>query len=104
MSREYAEKRIRQALEMFKGNETKARQQIIAWTYEDTKLLQALTQPHITGIVAHAIGRVVNMKDEGDIPPEPEIDLSEGGEFGIEILKAIAGGGTARFGQENASA
>ena len=43
MSREYAEQKIKQALELTRGNATQARQQVIAWCHEDTKLLQALT-------------------------------------------------------------
>lgn len=103
MSRAYAEQRIRQALELSRGNQAKARQQIIAWCFEDTKLLHELVQPHMTGIISHAISRVVNLKDEPETRSEPKIDISKGGEFGIEILKSIVGANTAKFGQENAS-
>lgn len=104
MSREYVEKRIKEALKLTGGNATKARQQIIAWTYEDSKLLQGLAQPHLTGIVAHAISRVVSKKDEPEtIPDTPREETDPMHEFGIEILKAIASGDSARFGQENAA-
>ena len=59
MSLEYAERRIIKALEAAKGNPTRARQQIIAWSHDDPKLLLALARPHLTGIVAHAVNRVI---------------------------------------------
>ena len=110
MSREYAEQKIKQALELTRGNATQARQQVIAWCHEDTKLLQALTYPHMTGIVAHAINRVVSGKSGAQaMSPAPEKAMPQNagkeadqGEFGMEILKTIAGGDTAQFGQENA--
>src|SRR3989344_5209210 len=104
MSREYAEKRIKKALAIAKGNATKARQQIIAWTNEDPKLLQALAQPHLTGIVAHAISRVVYRQEaedvEEDIPEAPQsLDMAPD-TFGKEILKALASENTVMFGRD----
>ena len=104
MSREYAEKRIKEALVMAKGNATKARQQIIAWTNEDPKLLQALAQPHLTGIVAHAISRVIYRQEaeevEEDIPNAPQsLDMAPD-TFGKEILKALASENTVMFGRD----
>ena len=58
MNREYAEKRIRDALKASGGNVTAARQQVIAWAFDDTKLLHELVAPHITGIAAHAVNNV----------------------------------------------
>lgn len=104
MSREYAESRIREALKLAKGNPTKARQQIIAWTYEDTKLLHALARPHLTGIVAHAVNRVIyhqHMEDEAeDIPETPQPVNMEPATFGAQILKALQSENTAQFGRE----
>lgn len=105
MSREYAEKRIREALNIAKGNATKARQQIIAWTNEDPKLLQALAQPHLTGIVAHAVNRVVykqGVEDHDDDVPEVPQSLDMAPDtFGKEILKALASDSTSIFGRDN---
>lgn len=105
MSREYAEKRIREALNLSKGNATKARQQIIAWTNEDPKLLQALAQPHLTGIVAHAVNRVVykqGVEDHDDHLPEVPQSLDMAPDtFGKEILKALASENTTIFGRDN---
>lgn len=104
MSREYAEKRIKEALTLAKGNATKARQQVIAWTNEDPKLLQALAQPHLTGIVAHAISRVVYKQEieevETEVPDSPQsLDMAPD-TFGKEILKALASENTALFGRD----
>ncbi|MEM9470019.1 MAG: hypothetical protein AAF988_07630 [Pseudomonadota bacterium] len=104
MSREYAIQKIKAALDLTNGNETKARQQIINWCAEDTKLLAALTKPHMTGIVAHAVGRVASGKtDPQEVVPTPEQKAlsDKEGSFGFEILKTVAGGGTNQFGQEN---
>ncbi len=107
MSREYAEGRIREALKQTKGNPTRARQQVIAWTYEDAKLLHALAQPHLTGIVAHAVGRVIHLQnaetEQEDISAVPEgIDM-EPEAFGKEILKALQSGNTPMFGREGST-
>lgn len=108
MSREYAEKRIKDALKQARGNATKARQQIIAWTNEDPKLLQALAQPHLTGIVAHAINRVVYKQEaeelHDDAPETPRgLDMPPD-TFGREILKALASDNTAMFGRDTGAA
>jgi hypothetical protein len=104
MNRDYAERRIREALQASGGNEGKARQQIIAWALDDTKLLHELVAPHITGIVAHAVGRVKTMKEK-PVPAEPAKGKkpAPGKEdtFGLEILKAIAMGNPAQFGLES---
>ena len=107
MSREYAEKRIREALVIAKGNPTRARQQVIAWTFEDPKLLQALTQPHLTGIVAHAIGRVTAQVDGEDDSAEDTgmpsgLDMTPD-TFGKEILNILQSQNTATFGRENSA-
>jgi hypothetical protein len=105
MSREYAESRIREALKLCRGNATRARQQVIAWTFEDPKLLQALARPHLSGIVAHAVGRVLT-KGSGDnaeaeeMPSTPPpLDMSPSS-FGKEILAALTSKNTAMFGHE----
>lgn len=102
MSRDYVEKRINEALKLTGGNATKARTQIIAWAQEDSRLLHGLAHPHLTGIVAHAISRIQNKKNEPDtVPLTPDPSADPDSLFGLEILKAIAGGGAARFGLES---
>ncbi|MFN3827150.1 MAG: hypothetical protein ACK4NR_05935 [Micavibrio sp.] len=106
MSREYAERRIKEALDLCKGNTARARQQIIAWTYEDPKLLQALAQPHLTGIVAHAVSRVVYKQemDDAHIPDEPQsLDMAPD-TFGKEILQALSSDRGVLFGRDTGAA
>ena len=104
MSLEYAEHRIKEALKLSGGNQIKARQQIIAWTYEDAKLLHALAKPHLSGIVAYNIERVAsgradaakNAKAEEKSKKPPAKKAAANGKakeevFGLEILKAVAG-------------
>ncbi len=102
MSREYSIKKIKEALHATRGNATKARQMIIAQSMEDTRLLQELVTPHMVGIVAHAVGRVVSGKTEPEVMAQPQDQLSESDKdsFGLDILKTIAEGDTAQFGQE----
>jgi hypothetical protein len=105
MTWDYVERKVMEALKITRGNPTKARQQLIAWTYEDNKLLYELTKPHMTGIVGHAIAHVVNKQNNEDDEAKPDLQtVSEqdlNGDFGLEILKAIAGGGSPKFGVEN---
>ena len=103
MSREYAESRIAEALRLSKGNPAKARQRVIAWTYEDPKLLQALAQPHLKGIVAHAVNRVIHRQEIGEMeaPEDPQkLDMAPES-FGREILQALQSKDTPMFGMES---
>ena len=105
MNREYAERRIREALKASGGNATIARQQVIAWAFDDAKLLHELVAPHITGIAAHAVNRVLTMKEapapKAPPAPKPLAKDAKSDEFGMEILKAIALGNPAQFGLES---
>lgn len=109
MSSEYAENRIKDALKLARGNRNKARQQLIAWTYEDAKLLHALTKAHLSGIVAYNIERVASgradaakAKREAPPPPSPQQKQpprqaqapqkpKQEETFGMQILKAATG-------------
>ncbi|MCB9983372.1 MAG: hypothetical protein H6861_06845 [Rhodospirillales bacterium] len=112
MSLEYAENRIKEALKLNSGNQIKARQQIIAWTYEDAKLLHALAKPHLSGIVAYNIERVASGRaDAARSKSEPKKAAAQPAQkqqvkeenFGMEILKALAGS-SQMFGLEDAGA
>lgn len=107
MSSEYIETRIKEAMRLASGNTTRARQQMIAWCYEDTQLLQMLVKPHLSGIVAYNIERVTSGRASKQKPinaaPEPR-PLGNDDNFGLEILKAVAGNGGAMFGLEGPSA
>lgn len=103
MSREYAEDRIREALRLNAGNMALAKQQIIAWTYEDTKLLHALSRPHLNGIVAYQVERVASGRAEierrkPETGPAKKLPVDEN--FGMDLLRAVAAAGAPIFGQE----
>lgn len=105
MSQDYAEKMIAKALKAAKGNQTIAKQQIIAWAQQDAKLLQGLTRAHLTGIVAYQIDRVASGRAARSKMPAPakpkERPADE--EFGMELMKAVASSSAAVFGLENGS-
>ena len=105
MSMEYLNSRIKDALKMSGGNRVKARQQLIAWTFEDTKLLHTLAKPHLSGIVAYNIERVASGRADAAtqkaneatkepvqaVAPKAAKAQSNEEQFGLEILKAVAG-------------
>ncbi len=103
MSREYAERRIKEAIKKAGGNAARAKQQVIAWTTEDSKLLDALTRPHLTGIVAYNIERIMSGRSAVKEEPVADKPPTQEDEFGIEILKAVAASDAALFGQESNS-
>jgi hypothetical protein len=106
MSRDYAESRIREALKLAKGNDTKARAQVMAWAAEDQRLLMGLVRPHLTGIVAYAISRVLSRPENEipeDLPDKPQsLDLPPD-TFGREILSALSSHDTPVFGHETSA-
>lgn len=108
MGWDYVERKIVEAMQLAEGDQAVARKHIIAWTFEDTKLLHELTKPHMVGIVGHAVGHVVNKKHKEEMQKKAsaKINLEDelAGDVGLEILKAIAGGSSPRFGLENNSA
>ena len=103
MSQDYAERRIKEALRLAHGNTLRAQQQIIAWTYEDPKLLQALAKPHLNGIVAYNIERVASGRSEKIKNPQPQKQPQIAQDrFGMEILKAVVDSNSAIFGLDPA--
>ena len=105
MSREYAEERIRRALELCKGHTLKTQQKIIAEAVQDHRLLLSLTQGHLTGIVALWVNRVITKQhaEYPDVPNVPEgIDMTPES-FGKEILDIMQSQNTALFGTESSA-
>ena len=110
MSLEYAERRIAEALKLAKGNQAKARQQVIAWALNDDKLLKALTKSHLSGIVAYNIERVASGRAAAARKAQKPIEKAaataapqkEAG-FGVELLRAVANSSSEIFGLENGS-
>jgi hypothetical protein len=105
MSQEYAEKRIRKALEACKGHTLKTQQKIIAEAAQDHRLLLSLTQGHLKGIVALWVNRVITRKhaEMQDVPEAPESLEMEPETFGKEILDIMQSENTALFGVENSA-
>lgn len=107
----YLQTCIQEALKKAKGNETKARALIAAQAMEDEKLLQALAKPHLSGIVAHAVGRIAiqqkNKKaesyDELPVAPKAPRGGKSENEFGLDLLKALGGANVPKFGVEDAA-
>lgn len=99
----YTESRIREALELARGDEGRAARMILGWVADDPKLLLGLTRPHLNGIVAYAVDRAVRCAEREAAPPPPatpDFDSLPGEAFGKELLKAIAFGQPTRFGRE----
>ncbi|MAH06089.1 MAG: hypothetical protein VYC19_05380 [Pseudomonadota bacterium] len=105
MSRKYLEDKIKDALVLASGNSAKAQKLLIQWAMSDAKLLQQLSKPHLKGITAHAVGRVITQMDRDDEPlPEEPVAIDMGpSSFGKSLLGAMSGHDTAHFGHENAA-
>jgi hypothetical protein len=107
MGIQYAEAKIKEILKQVGGDQTRAIQRIINESMQDARLMQALAHPHLKGIVAHAVGRVISrieeeeieVQQQEDIPVQPEALNMTPGTFGKEILQALSGGGQ-KFGDE----
>lgn len=82
MSWAYAESRVRAAVDEAEGNALEAKRLLLEWIGQDAKLLQGLVEPHLNGIITHAIGYVTREKPEGDrialSPDQPGIGLVQG--------------------------
>ncbi len=110
MAQSYLQKCILDALAKAKGNETKARALIAAQAMEDNDLLIALAKPHLSGIVAHAVGRQAiqqrakkdRMDDLPPLPKQPGKGTKENN-FALDLLKALGGNNVAKFGAEDAA-
>lgn len=106
-NKDYVFNRIKEAMTIHKGNTAKARQQIIAWTYEDAKLLHALSRPHLTGIVAYAVDRFQRNILETPSPSnkfESVLDRPSDDDFGKEMLRSMVTGRPEIFGEEPSGA
>ena len=115
MSPSYVEKRLLEALNTSHGNLAKARKLISEWCVQDQRLLYELSRPHMTGIIAHAMDRVVSHKfrsesEKNTSPPSStrRVELSSSAKsdemFGKELLKNFAMGKPTKFAEESFSA
>lgn len=109
MSKHYVEKRLKDALEKTGGNAVQARKLVMGWIQEDPKLLYGLTKGHLNGIVAYNIERILSGR--ADQSEEEVVAPSSAGHskpdskenFGLELLKAVAGNNGVSFGLEGYS-
>jgi hypothetical protein len=105
MSWDYARRNILEALKKSKGSATRAQALVADAAMKDNRLLVELAQPHLKGIIAHAVARVIH---EQTSPPEEHpdqpsmIDMSLD-TFGRELLGALSGRNTPKFAQEDAA-
>ncbi len=107
MTLNYTENRIKDALRLHNGNVSEAKKQIFAWMYEDHKLLLEITRPHLNGITAYAIQRVLNrmLKSDDEMLAEEAQDAamssSKKDQMGKDILRGFASKDAPQFGQES---
>lgn len=103
MSREYADAKIKEALSLCNGNMALARKQIVLLAHEDPALLEALTKPHLDGIVAYQVERVASGRADQEKSQENAValDALKGENFGMELLRAVAADDVTMFGLEN---
>ena len=107
MSLNYTENRIKEALRTNGGSAAKAKRQLFSWLYEDHKLLLDITQPHLNGIVAYAVDRVLcrtTKTDEEMFEEEAEtaaLSTSSKDTLGKDILKGFIAKDVTHFGQES---
>ncbi len=104
MSKEYAEQKIREALRMSGGNLARARVQVVAWSKSDNVLLQALTRPHLDGIVSYQVERVASGRAEAEKrQPEQKVQPQKDDDFGMDLLRAVVATDVPVFGHENSA-
>ncbi len=104
MSREYAEQKIREALRANGGNVARARVQIIAWSKTDSALLQALTRPHLDGIVSYQVERVASGRAEIEKRQPQRVEQpKQDDDFGMDLLRAVVATDVPVFGHENST-
>ncbi|HNQ91733.1 MAG TPA: hypothetical protein PKI93_02265 [Alphaproteobacteria bacterium] len=110
MTQSYLQDCILDALANAKGNQNKAQKIIALKAMEDPQLLMALAKPHLTGIVAHAVGRIAIQENakkaaERNKPSKPVVDNIPDDQtgFALDILKALGGPNVPKFGMEDAA-
>ncbi len=104
MSREYVEEKIKEALVLSHGNQARARKVLMDACTSDNKLLQFLTRPHLMGIISYNVERVASgrsAKAEAVKKEKASTASQNEGDFGAELLKAVAGNSGDVFGLES---
>jgi hypothetical protein len=108
MSLEYAETRIKEALEQAGNSPKRAQQLLMTWALKDPLLLHVLVKPHLNGIIAYNLDRVASGRsDRARKKAETPISAKKSKpdetplSFGKELLKAVIADGAVSFGLEN---
>lgn len=103
MAWDYARACVTEALKEAKGNAARAQRLLTDRALTDNRLLAELAAPHLKGILAHAVGRVLHeqTRPPEDHPVFPEALDMPLDAFGRDLLNALAGRNTARFSQED---
>lgn len=109
MSTVYVQNKIKEALKEAKGNPTRARQYLISWATQDLALLLGLTKSHLNGLASYAIAKTMQGETLANTSPKQappanakKIDIPEEA-FGKDLLKALSGRDSVRFGMEAAT-
>jgi len=83
MSSSYAERKLQEALLESGGSPAAARRLVMGWAARDSRLLQELAQPFLTGIVGHAVDRVIRRM------PKAQSRRSAAGSLGGSALDGV---------------
>ncbi len=114
MVNDYADGKIQDALKHAGGSQTQARKTLLEWALKDQMLLISLTQQHLGSIVAHAISkasagndgrieRAPRKKKQAPAMAKPVTVNIPPESFGKDLLKALSGRDSVRFGMESAT-
>lgn len=88
----YAQQKIREALAASKGNRKKSEDMVRAMALDDARLLGELMGPHLAGVIAHAVARVAEGKEDEVSPKRPDKPVPVAfpqDAFGRDLVRAI---------------
>ena len=70
MGKSYVQQKVQEALDSAQGDASRAQRVLLGWAMADIKLLAALTQPFMKGIVAHALSRAGRNAPAAAVKPQ----------------------------------
>ena len=91
MSRDYAMSRVKDALEKSGGNQLKAQRLVLSWLEKDHTLLFGLVEPHMQGIITHAVAHAALPVRKIEPLKKVNVQPHETGEFGNAVLQSLRG-------------
>ena len=105
MSRAYADKKIKQALQVNDSDVKRTSRDIIELCVRDHDFLLGITEPFLRGIIGHAVQRVAKpalKKSETPAPKTLDIEkLSAETGLGADIVKTVMGSKGHKFGTQD---